>query len=229
MFPVLFLTAAAICIFQWKIISTLRGENQELTARVQAAQSQMEADAVERLAQQEAEVKQLRAQAQELPRLRNEVRQLRANTNELARLRVENQQLNAKGRNATPGSTGGTEGANRGVLLAKENWVFAGYASPDAALQSAVWAMNQGDMKTFLASLTPEAKSHMEKEWETKTEAEISAKGREEMNKTTGYRILERKAVSESEMALSVFIEGENRTERISMKKIGNEWKFAGP
>jgi hypothetical protein len=45
----------------------------------------------------------------------------------------------------------------------------------------------------------------MERQWQNKTEEEISAESRREMDKLTGFRILDRQAVSDDEVILRVF------------------------
>jgi hypothetical protein len=68
----------------------------------------------------------------------------------------------------------------------------------------------------------------MEKEWAGKSEAEVSADARKGMDKLSGVRILERKTVSDDEVVLSVYAEGgEDKVQKISMKRYGTEWKLA--
>jgi hypothetical protein len=39
--------------------------------------------------------------------------------------------------------------------ILQSSWAFVKYATPEAALQSSLWAMSKGDMKAFFESLTP--------------------------------------------------------------------------
>lgn len=97
-------------------------------------------------------------------------------------------------------------------------------------MQSVVWALREGDSRTLLASVTPEEMERMQKEWGDKSEAEVSADAKRGMDKISGIRILESKTLSDEEVVLSVFASGgEDRVQRISMKRYGTEWRMAGP
>src|SRR6185369_5326318 len=39
--------------------------------------------------------------------------------------------------------------------VARPGWGFAGYGTPEASFQSTLWAMSQGDAKTYIAGLAP--------------------------------------------------------------------------
>ena len=43
-----------------------------------------------------------------------------------------------------------------------------------------------------------------------------------------GMRILDRQTISPEEMQINVYIDGVDRLEKVSMKKIGDDWKFGG-
>ncbi|EEF61579.1 hypothetical protein [Pedosphaera parvula] len=212
---------------QWKTITRLRGENNDLKRKIEEVKATAESNFDRKLVDLDKDVDLLRTQVKELPRLRNELQQLRRSTNELAKLRLENQQLNARQRESV--ALPSTPVFSQGVLMSKENWVFAGYATPESALQSAVWAMSKGDPKTFIASLSPEMQTEMKKEWDQKPESQIAAEGKEGMQKITGYRIQSTKTISADEVILSMHLEGEDKVEDLTMKRLGSEWKLAGP
>ena len=218
-------------LYEWQTISRLRAENERLRADVQTARESGEAKRATALAPLHDEIKRLTDETSEIHKLRNEVGQLRRGSNELARVRLENLQLREALKTvATAPAPGTTTASPAGELyFPKENWTFAGYATPEAALQSAVWAMSQGDFKTVLASVTPEKRASLEKKFENKTPEQIKAEGKREMEKVTGFRILDRKVLSDSEVMLHVFPEGENHAQKMLMRKIGAEWKMAGP
>ena len=65
--------------------------------------------------------------------------------------------------------------------IAREQWSNAGYASPEAALVSAIWSMREGNPKSYLESLSPEEQQRMSKVWEGKTEQEIVAKHQQDV------------------------------------------------
>ena len=109
----------------------------------------------------------------ELLRLRGKVGVLRQQTKELETLRNENRQARA--------ALESGHKTQRAVATAdywpRDSWAFAGYASPDAALQSSLWAASKGDLKTVVGGTTGEMQKEMEKDLETKSESEVSSHG----------------------------------------------------
>ena len=227
MFVVAGLSAGVI---GWRNVGRLRRANEALRAEIQALKQNNAEQAEQRARQHEDEVRRLRAETQEIQKLRNEVSQLRASAKDADTLRAENRQLRAAVANPTTPSAAVTASrpAETADYFARENWNFAGYATPEAALISAVWAMREGSPKTYLDSLSPEEQLRMAKSWETKPEAEIAAKHQQDVAAITGVRILERQNVSPDEVLMSVYVEGARRMEIVSMNRVGNEWKFGG-
>src|SRR5690348_18234673 len=121
---------------------------------------------------------------------------LRNQNKELEKLRVENQRLTKPAASARSQADKPATETPAEDTFPKEAWAFAGYATPEAALQSASWAMKNGDVKAFFASMTPETQKQAEKELEGKSESEIAARNLKEMDTITGYRILKRTNVS---------------------------------
>jgi hypothetical protein len=163
-----------------------------------------------------------------LLRLRSEVGTLRRQTNELG------QQLAANhASKPSLASQGSSPTAPESVP--KESWAFIGYANPESALQSTIWAMNQGDTKTYLASLVPDApeltqlRGFEDKNLQTKTETELASKIKAEFEKVTAFRIIGKELVNDDEVLLSVYADGVNEGGRFRFKRIGSDWKFAGP
>ena len=110
----------------------------------------------------------------------------------------------------------------------KESWTFAGYNTPENALISAIWAMQQGTPDAYLSSLAPGEQKRMAERWAGKTEAEIAAKHQSDVTPISGIRVLQQEAVDRDSMVMSVYIDGVDRMEKVSMKRINNEWKFGG-
>ena len=226
----LFLASLALLFAERSTITALRLKIERM--RDEFAEAQRLTSAQE--SHQIEELDRLRTEAREVHKLRNEVNQLRAGAKEVEQLRMENQQLRAANRQlrAAPQNRGTTPGAatpQEGFYV-KENWAFSGYATPEAALQSVVWAMREGDTRAFLGSLTPEEMDRVQKEWGTKSEAEISAHAKRGTDKINSIRILESRTLSDDEVVLNVYAAGgEDQVQKISMKRFGAEWKLAGP
>ena len=118
----------------------------------------------------------------ELLRLRGEVGVLRQQGKEIEALRQENRQARAalesslKTRNA-----GAPRAAANADYWPRDSWAFAGYASPEASLQTSVWAANTGDVKALLGGMTGEFQEKVQKDLEGKSEVEASDRAKAEV------------------------------------------------
>jgi RNA polymerase sigma factor (sigma-70 family) len=114
----------------------------------------------------------------------------------------------------------------------KDSWVFAGFADPQSALVSLLWAQTKSDDKTFLSSLSPQAKQKRQQEFKDrmtktgKTVAELFAEDSRSLDKTTGFQILGQEVVSDNEVLLHLYVQGNEMNIDAKMVKIGNEWKY---
>ena len=68
----------------------------------------------------------------------------------------------------------------------------------------------------------------MSKVWENKSETEIAAKHQSDVSTITGMQVLDRKTISPEETQMTVYIQGVDRMEKVSMKLVNDEWKFGG-
>jgi RNA polymerase sigma factor (sigma-70 family) len=114
----------------------------------------------------------------------------------------------------------------------KDSWVFAGYADPQSALLSSIWAQTKSDNHTFLTSLSPEAKQKRQQEFNYrmtktgKTAAELFAEDSRNLDKTTGFRIIGQEIDSGNGILLHLYVQGNEMNIDAKMVKVGNEWKF---
>lgn len=162
----------------------------------------------------------------ELLRLRSQASQLRAATNESQRLRAQMDQLRASRQPTVAPSAAGAGAA--GEAVPKEAWSFAGYATPEAALQAVLAAMTHGDYNAYVAALSPEEAQRVSEQFGGKTPEEISEKWRRQTEKLTSYRIVDQDAASAEETVLIVYMAGEKKLLPMQMRKVGQEWKYAG-
>ena len=108
----------------------------------------------------------------------------------------------------------------------KSSWRFAGYADPESAYQSCMWAFENGDTRTLLASMTTD----MQKKLEGKTV--LTAKDKADVAGMTGYRIFDKQVLSDNEVVLEVETDGKSQglngthTSKIYLQRVGDEWKF---
>ncbi len=206
---------------------TLRQQQALLNEQIQ--QLTRERDAV---AASNDEFERLRKERSELLRLRGEINVLRKQASEMANLKEENTRLRTavstvRGEQATQVPSGAQ------ADFPKETWAFAGYATPEAALQSWTWAYSRGDKNTMLGSLSPEARGDWETRLANQTDSQLAIDSAKGSSQITGYQILGRKDHSDSEVVLSVSISTSNGQQtpeqRYRLMKTNNEWKFSGP
>lgn len=209
----------------------VQAENEALRAEIAVLRSR----AADAEAARDTDAKRAAVESQDIARLRGEVTQLRTSAKDAEKLRAENQQLRTENQklrgasaSAAPAPAPPPPAAAGPASFPRETWTFAGYQSPEAALVSAIWSMQQGNPKQYFESLTPEEQLRMTKVWENKSQAEIAAKHQADTATISGMRVTETKPVSAEETVMKVFIEGVNREERVSMKRVGNDWKFNG-
>ena len=170
-------------------------------------------------------------QLRELLRLRGEVGVLRQQSKALETQHNENRQVSTPLESSLkPQSAAPAAAAATADYWPRESWAFAGYASPDAALQSSFWAANQGDMKTFLGGIEGEILQKVREDAEGKSADELSAKAMAEVASLKSVRILNREAQDDAAVVLTAAFEDENRVEtnKLIMKKFGSDWKLTG-
>jgi RNA polymerase sigma factor (sigma-70 family) len=111
--------------------------------------------------------------------------------------------------------------------------VFAGYATPEASVQSMIWAGSRGDFKGFLAACTPEQSKRFESKMAGKSDEEISRGAKAWANALKGYKITQKDVISDSEVHLHIHAtpsaEGLHSGKVIVvMQRIGDQWKQEG-
>ncbi len=166
--------------------------------------------------------------AGDLLRLRAELSALRRLTNELDDAQDENTAAHAALDHYL------TNGATPKVATAdfwpRDSWKFAGFATPDNALQSSLWASDNGDVKALFDSATGEFRQKLEKEYEGKSADEASIRAMDEVSNLKSIQVLNRDFQSEDTAVLTAAFEdgGQTHTTKLILKKVGNEWKMAG-
>ncbi|MGO8696563.1 MAG: RNA polymerase sigma factor [Limisphaerales bacterium] len=110
---------------------------------------------------------------------------------------------------------------------------FAGYATPEAAVQSMLWNASKGDLEALRAGVTAEEMERFGNKMEGKSAAEISRGLMAWAGSMTGYKVTQKEIVSADEVHLHIHAtpssEGLHSGKVVLIvKKIGNEWKEAG-
>ena len=117
-------------------------------------------------------------------------------------------------------------------------WIFAGYDDPQSAFLSVLWSFKTGDLKTFLASLTPSERARQLQQFKTGAQkagkslpAFFTIHAAQVMANVDGFRIVDRQVVADNQVILHVSSQGvaAPETEGVviaKMIKTGNEWKL---
>jgi RNA polymerase sigma factor (sigma-70 family) len=110
---------------------------------------------------------------------------------------------------------------------------FAGYATPEASVQSMLWAGSIGDFKKFLAACTPEQVERFTNKMAGKSDDEIRREAIAWANALVGYRITQKEVISADEVHLHIHAKPSAEALHsgkviVIMKKIGAEWKQSG-
>ncbi|HXC34842.1 MAG TPA: sigma-70 family RNA polymerase sigma factor [Candidatus Acidoferrales bacterium] len=110
---------------------------------------------------------------------------------------------------------------------------YAGYATPEASVQSMIWAASTGDPEKLPAAVTPEQMDQFKEKMAGKSPDQVSQALMGWANAMAGYRITQKEIVSDDEVNLHIHATPSAEALHsgkaiIKMKKIGNEWKWAG-
>jgi hypothetical protein len=194
-------------------IAELSGENGRLSNQV------VRAEAAQSLTPEELS---------ELLRLRGQVGRLRQTDKEEAQLEATNAQLRAA-RAAWEKQVAEAQAAPN--FWAKDQLAFAGYAEPEATLKTVLWAMNTGDVKSYLAGWAPGDDVNVLFGWELRDKGETElAEGRKSLAATLGpsigFHILDKKVKSPDQVILNLSFDGEGKARKFVVQKTGNEWKL---
>jgi hypothetical protein len=166
-------------------------------------------------------------QLAELAKLRTEVQQLRRRTNDLETMKTELRRLSVALANARSVIASNTPPPDVPPedIFPRDSWTFAGYDTPEAAIESVNWAIGQGDEDAYLASLSPELQDEMQTQL---ADGSFSDIGPLEMANATGFRIVNRESVSENEQIITVYMDGDGNQIPLTLVNTPEGWKV-GP
>jgi hypothetical protein len=220
-----FALVAAILTVGWQrnAVSRTRAENEALRQKnalvgsIVAVQPQNLND----------EIEALQAANHELPKLRNEVRKLREEKREVEKLRAENERLSAALK-AAPKMVAPPLSEAEGFVL-KEKWSHAGFATPEATVQTFFWAIANKDVGALAECMTGDARKSMEREMQ-RSLADGGKRFEEQFEplaQMQGFRIAEKKQVSETKIELGIQAASGGQAMPMALKLVNGEWKLA--
>ena len=202
-----------------KMNRELRAENERLSAQSEATLVRVVKPAGNGLGQ---------AEKLELMRLRNEVTQLRASAQaarDAVKAALENR-LPREGEVRTRTEMAAAEAGG----VQREELSLRGYATPEDALVTSLWAMTEGQPEALKEALTPEGRRIFELRMAGKTEEEVATILQKQMEQLKTVRIKEQRQISPTEMAINLQTGDENSpVHAVTMQLVGNEWKSVAP
>jgi hypothetical protein len=208
----------------------------ERLVRAETAALEVAMEEVRQCAGDEAEIAGLRSQPtetltasdlSELVRLRGEIRRLRAEGGRAERLRAQSQRfaLELQSGNFIPRRLADEPGA-----IPRDRWGPAGFATPEAAVQSYVAAYASGSITQAIACLDEEWIARMKPPssqrnplgWEVPF---WLTRGDAELRSASAYRIVETKARDGGRIVATVEFSIDGWPFYVHLRQISNEWK----
>jgi RNA polymerase sigma factor (sigma-70 family) len=202
-------------------VQTLQQEQTPLAEQIQQLQRERDS-ATNQLAAMADEISTIAGDRAELLRLRSETGMLRQQTNRLGTLvRGLSKALSPTTMSAAP-----LEQTN----FPRSSWAFGGYSTPEATLESYMWAKSRGDVKTAFDSATSEMQQAIrESYFKDKSDAEISALLIENAQNQAGIQILKKMVTADDQVIFQVHLDGmpDKSYSLLTMRKLGGEWKVS--
>ena len=112
----------------------------------------------------------------------------------------------------------------------RESWQFEGFAEPEAAFKTAVWAMNEGDLENISLAWTDDYLASRAAEFTGKPDEEVVAELRRDIEMAEGLEVRGVEFISSRETIVDLEIRGDNVPPQIQarMKLVGSDWRFDG-
>lgn len=202
--------------------------------RSQSASLQEEFNLVEQLEAENTRLSNIVARANtplaevelaELQQLREEVESLRQRTNEIATLRSELTRLRGAISQASGAADAGPPDVPAEDIYPRDSWQFAGYDTPENALESLMWAVSQGDQDSYVAGITPELQGNLASDL---ADGSFAMDAPLEMSDVSGYRIVDREVVSDDEVNITIYVDGEDDVMPVPLRRTDNgDWVIA--
>ena len=166
------------------------------------------------------------AQLEELDKLRKDVQLLRRRTNDIVTLQADLQRVRAElSRTRDMMASNGPPDVPPDDIYPRDSWTFAGFDTPEQAVESVTWAISEGDQDTYLAGLSPELRDEMQMEL---ADGSFGNAGPMEMREATGYRIVDRDTVSDNERNITVYMDGDRSVISLTLTNTGDGWRVSG-
>jgi limonene-1,2-epoxide hydrolase len=109
----------------------------------------------------------------------------------------------------------------------KDSLSNEGYRTPEAALETFLWAMTRADYDACMAGATPAQRDQMEEDLKHVSREDFAARMKRQFAPVTGFQIVAKRTISQEAVVMEFRAEGANPwVKQYAFKKIGDEWKF---
>lgn len=148
-------------------------------------------------------------------RLRAEVTQLRQRQQDLDSVKKEHDQLLAQ---ANAMKSGGTNPAPQppAAFVRREDVKMRGFDTPEAALESFVWALQRWDTNVMSQAVHPDISAQIA----------ITPEAREEGSRITGFRIVKQNPRTDGRVELDVELAPTGGHEHFNMEQVNGQWRM---
>jgi hypothetical protein len=211
--------AVTVVVLNQKSLARERSENQALLRdQAEAAQLSAENGELEQLRVVNEAVQKLHVANHDLPRMRNEIHRWRDEAGEAAKLRAENQLLSA----AAAGAARAAVPSLPAGFLTRDNLTDAGFATPEATIQTLFHALSHGDIVRAFQCRAGEENHPMSKEQQDEEQIELQ----EQFGAFPGYRIAETNVLSTDAIQLGIQCVPGGAITPVPLIRVGGEWKI---
>jgi|GEM_PF-1266480 len=225
----IFASLAAALFSQHLALEKIRSQNAELENKInQLSSLQKENERLSNmLAQVSGTVKLTQSQMNELLRLRKESSRRRDQDAPPPPPPFENRPSSPSAPPLTATLLSTNVSTTRTTSIPKSEWTYAGYDTPEAALQTVVWSMSQGDIQTFQSSLSQNALRNMTATYEGRTETEIAAALVQRVSNMTELSF-DKKTIASDGRTSFVLSAGDTGSDAVlSFQYINGQWRVS--
>jgi hypothetical protein len=203
-------------LVQERHLASMRKEQQRMIAQLSGSAEPVPAVA----AAEPAAGPSIQETPAELLQLRNEVNGLNRRKRELAAARAENDRLKQQLTTSHTNRAGLAPG-----YIRKSEARMAGYQTPEATLQTFLWAMQNRNLTNLLETLTPEAALQINKPFAHSSPERIF-EGSEAL---IGLGVVEREPLPDGSVRMKLQVIPDVPPITATLRLIGNEWKMSWP
>ncbi len=167
-------------------------------------------------------------QLRELLRLRGKAGLFRSQAEDLTQLQHENRRLRAALASTGSPADAATNAFAAGRPMPLTDLAFAGYATPEAALESLLWSERETNLTAYMTSLLPDRQSVEQARLQRQSEQGGEGLFFQDRSAVTGFQFLDSNPVSDDEVALSFVVRGREQLMKVVARRVGAEWRFYG-